>query len=189
MSALTPAGDGDDLEFDLDRHRAARREARHVPALRMEGKRYELPIELPVDVFEPLTQLNMDVSVLIRQVLDVRKQAEENDESANLAIMSAVIDMLVVNPKLPQDLVEAVKEMGRRLLGDEAYAVLARSRPSKDDLGDLVKYLAGQYGVSLGEASRSSGSSKEPGTTSRPTSRGGAKTSGTSTGGRRTRAS
>lgn len=183
MSALSPTDPDIEFDFDFDKNRAARREARQrVPALRIAGQRYELPLELPVDVLEPLADLNMDVSLLIRQVLDVRKQAVEDGEAQNEALLGAVIDMLVVNPSLPRELVAAVKEMAQRLLGPSGYTALAAARPTVPDLGAVMKYIAAQYGVGLGEASRSSDSSDGSGTTSSLTSGGEAATSATSGG-------
>lgn len=173
MSALNPTTDLDSaFDLDLDAARTARREAlQQAPGIKLGGRRIELPVELPVDVLEPLSTLDMDVSLLIRQALDARAQAKENDEATNLALMGAVIDMLVVNPALPRDVVEAVKEMGRRLLGAEGYAHLVSCRLTLPDLGVIAKYLFAQYGVGLGESSGSSSSSGQAGTTSKPTSR------------------
>ncbi len=161
----------EDFELDLDAARTGRREGgKKVPSLRISGTRYELPVELPVDVLAPLTEVNMDVSLLIRQVLDARNEAVENGAAANEAILDAVVNMLIANPNLPTELVDAVKTMASRLLGDEGYAALVAYRPTVGDLGAIAKHLGRQYGVGLGEASPSSDSSEGTGTTSNPTS-------------------
>lgn len=171
MSALTPSAELDEaFGLDIDSLRAAKREARQqAPGVTIGGRRLDLPIELPADVLEPLTTLNMDVSVLIRQALDARDTGG-GDEASNLKLMGAVVDMIVVNPSLPRDLVEAVKEMGRRLFGGEGYTYLVAQRLTLPELGLIAKYVLGQYGVSLGESFGSSSSSAEAGTTSKPTS-------------------
>lgn len=161
----------DDLGFDLnlDSLRSARREAApRTPGLRISGERIPLPPELPLDVLEPLTRIDMDISVLIRQVLDARRAG---GEQANETMLGAIIDMIVVNPQLPQDLIEAVKEMGRRLLGPAGYELLVGFRPTIADIGVIARYVMTQYGVGLGEASPSSDSSEGTGTTSKPTSK------------------
>lgn len=158
----------DDLELDLDQGRAASNE--HKPKrIRVGGKLIDLPQELPIDVFEPLLDVDADVSLLFRQALDARETAGDNQ----MGLVSAVIDMLVVNPQLPKQLVEAVKEMARRLVGDEGYADLAAARLSTAEAGKIAKFLGRAYGVSLGEASPSSGSAEEgSGATSQLTSSG-----------------
>jgi hypothetical protein len=184
--SLTP--DPDDLDFglDLDSQRSARAEVTRVPFVVLNGERHELPVELPLDVLEPLTGVNVDISLLIRQVLDARATGEK----ANEELLGAIVDMLIVNPKLPTEVVDAVKEMARRLLGAEGYAALVAFRPTTKDVGSIAKYVLRQYGVGLGEASPSSASVEGTGTTSKPTSRGGTTgTSATSGGRRRTRAS
>lgn len=190
MSSNTPAVVVDDFEFDfdLDSARAAAAEAvGHKPAIKLpnpdggEPIRVELPVELPLDVLQPLVNIDVDLSILIRQALDARKEGSTED------IVSAVVDMLVVNPALPRDLVEAATTMARRLVGsDEAYDRLCAARMSIPEIGRLVKYLGRRYGVGLGEASPSSDSSEGTGTTSRPTGPAAtpAKTSGRSGGSR-----
>lgn len=184
--SLSPDPDDLDFELDLDGQRSARAELTRTPALKVNGERIELPAELPLDVLEPLTKVNIDVSLLIRQVLDARGTGE----AANEELLGAVVDMLIVNPSLPVEVVDAVREMSRRLLGAEGYAALVAFRPTVKDVGSIAKYVIRQYGIRLGEASPSSDSSEGTGTTSKPTSPGGTTgTSATSGGRRRTRGS
>lgn len=168
---ITPTPE-DDLGFDLDLDsmRTARAEVTRTPGIRLGGTRLELPPELPLDVLEPLTSINVDVAVLIRQVLDTRR---ENSDAANEAVLDVVVDQLVVNPKLPSELITAVKTMASRLLGEEGYAHLVAQRLYLKDIGEIVKFLLRTYGIRLGEASPSSGSSEGTGTTSTPISPGG----------------
>ena len=181
----------DEFELDLDSARSARAEMGPPPTVKIDGEVLELPRELPLDVLEPLTGINVDVSVLVSQVLDARKEAKDSGEAANEAMLEAVVNMLVVNPSLPAELVDAAKEMARRLFGPEGYAHLIKQRLSLKDIAALARFLLRRYGVGLGEALPSSDSSEGTGTTSKPTSRGAIRgsTSGTSGGRRRTRAS
>ena len=176
----------DDFELDLDGSRSARVEVTDEPrVVRIGGLLLEVPAELPLDVLEPLTTINVDISVLIRQVLDARNSAGAQEE-----ILGAVVDMLMVNPSLPTEVIDCAKTMAQRLFGDEGYAHLVEQRLYLKDVGLLVKWLMRRYGVGLGEASPSSDSSEGTGTTSKPTSPGATTvTSATSGGRRRTRAS
>ena len=188
MSTQTTSG----FDLDLDAQRAASREAKQqAPSLTIGGRRYELPIELPVDVFEPLTTLDVDASLLVSMALDARKEAQQNGEAATEAVLQSVVNMIVANPNLPMDLVEAIKTGALRLLGEDCYTALVGFRPSIGELGAIAKHLSSQYGVGLGEALPSSDSSDGTGETSKPTSRRGtrATTSGRSTGRRQTRGS
>ena len=186
MSAPTTTG-GPALDLDAARE-ARQREGRGIPpSLKFDGVSYELPVELPVDVFEPLADLNVDVSLLVRMALDAYNGAQDAGESANLALLDTLIDLVVANPKLPTELVDAVKTGARRLLGDDCYEALVAWRPTVGDLAAIAKHLGRQYGVGLGEASPSSDSSGDTETTSKPTSTGTARaqTSGRSGGTRK----
>lgn len=155
----------DEFDLDLDAARSAASEAhQHKPAIKVGGQRIELPEELPLDVLQPLLHLDVDLSILLRQALDARR-AGSNDDA-----ISAVVDMLVMNKSLPQDIVTAATTMARRLVGDEGYERLVAARLTLPEIGRLAKYLGRRYGVGLGEASPSSGSSEGTGTTSSPTS-------------------
>lgn len=155
--------------FDLTAERAARTEAKTPEVIRIGDTVVTLPIELPLDVFAPLKNLDVDLALLMRQALNMA--SEGGDEQA--AATSLVIDLLVSNPNLPRDLIDAIEEVGRRLLGEEGIAALVAFRPAKEDLAVLAKGLFAHYGVGLGEASASSDSSADAGTTSKPTSSGG----------------
>jgi hypothetical protein len=175
-------------ELDLDSARSARAEVTRTPAVKIAGRRLELPTELPLDALEPLTAIDVDVSVLIRQVLDARNQAKETGETAdNEAILGAIIDMLVVNPSLPVQLIDAVKEITRRLFGPEGYEHLVASKLSIKDVGLIAKYIGRQYGVGLGEASPASESSEAAGTTSKSTSSASTTSTSAASGSRRAR--
>jgi hypothetical protein len=158
----------DDVLIDLDAGRAARLEAQpRCPKVRLNGNVHNLPLEVPLDVFSPLKNLDVDFPLLVRTAVDAVK-GQTGDAQA--AATSLVIDLLVANPGLPKDMLDAFEQMGRRFLGDAAFEDLMAFRPSKEDLGLLVKGLFTNYGVSLGELSASSETSEDAGTTSKPTS-------------------
>jgi hypothetical protein len=174
MTIATPDPVGVDDVIDLDRERAQRREARGKPMpVRFGGQQIaELPVELPLDVFEPLKALDVDIALLIRQALDIQQANGEGEQAA--AATSLVIDLLVTRPSLPHDVVEAVIEMGKRLLNSEDYPdgfdKFLAQRPSREDVATFAKGVFRRYGVGLGEALPSSASSANGETTSKPTS-------------------
>jgi hypothetical protein len=160
--------DDDEDIFDLAKQRTVRREATGAKPIRLKFAEtvHTLPDELPLDVFGPLEDINVDVALLIRLALDAR----EGREGATKDATNIVIDMLVTNPALPREVLAAIREMAIRLLGQACYDDLIASRPSREDLGGIATFLFERYGVNLPEASEPSGSSDDDGTTPRPTS-------------------
>lgn len=170
-----------DFELDLDAARTARAEVSDKPSgVKIGGRLLAIPSELPLDVLAPLTTINVDISVLIRQVLDARQTEGGNEE-----ILGAVVDMLMVNPSLPTEVIDCVKQMAERLFGEEGYAHLVAQRLTLKDVGLLAKWLMRRYGVGLGEASPSSDSSEGTGTTSTQTSQPGTPASTSAASGKR----
>ena len=159
-----------EMTFDLDAARAARREKLGAPGVTIGGQRLELPIEFPIDVLAPLTELDFDASVLVRIAVDARKEAEAAGQNGTAAMLDAALDILVSNPKLPMDLVEACKTMARRMFGEDGYTHLAAQRLAIPDIVALTQFVGRAYGVGLGEALQLSDSSEGTGTTSRQTS-------------------
>lgn len=157
----------DDL-LDLDAHRAARREARgRTPRLRIGGNVYDLPVEFPLDVLAPLLDVNLDLGLIAKVLLDAM---DGDDPEGQREAIGLVLDLLITNPTLPTEAIEAAQNIARNLLGDDAYAALIDSRPSREDLSALVRGLIRLYGVSLGESSPSTDSSSSGGETSNETS-------------------
>lgn len=144
-----------DSRADRARQRAARREGRgDTLAIRFKGADVAtLEAEFPLDVLEPLQRVNVDVTLLVRQAMDLAK-AEGSDEQ--MAMLGFIVDVLAANPELPKELVGAVKEMARRLFGQQGYEALVTQRPTPWDIGALIGRLMGWYGVNLGESSGSS---------------------------------
>lgn len=125
-----------------------------------------LPSEFPLTVLEPLTGLNVDVAYVIRAASQVTAQ---DQRQAGFQLM---VDVLAANPHLPVEIIAAVKEMGRRLLGQDGYDALVAAGVTGWDVRDLVKGVLGWYGMSLGESSPSTPSSVNGGETSNQTSNG-----------------
>jgi hypothetical protein len=171
MVAAPNIPEEDDDFLDLDRERALRRELSGKPlTLKLNGNTHELPFELPLDVFQPLEAIDVDVAMLIRLAMDHNGGKDVREDATNV-----VIDMLITNPRLPMDIIGAIRNMGNNLLGTDAYNDLVAMRPSREDIGVLSKRLFAKYGVGLGESSESSASSAGAGTTSKQTSSGSTK--------------
>lgn len=169
MTEPTPA------RGDLDAKRIQRAQAR---AIAREGKGDKLPIifggrviaqldaEFPLDNLEPLQDVNVDVALLIQQAV-ANANATGAPGQANLEL---VVNVLAANPDLPKELIGAVKEIGRRLLGPVGYDDFCTQRPTPWDITALIGDLFSWYGMTLGEALRSSTSSAPDGRTSNTTS-------------------
>jgi hypothetical protein len=131
-----------------------------------------LPVEVPISVFEPLQEINVDIAFFVKQLFAVWQSQQESDEGGRTAAIGMLTDILVANPDLPVQVLNAGRECLKRLIGDEAYDAFIAMKPSVQDVRDLLTYLAEQYGVGLGEASESTDSSQTNGPTSSPTSDG-----------------
>ena len=160
---------------DLDAKRLARAQAR---AARQEAQGETLPIvfggtvitelsaEFPLDALEPIQHINLDIALLIQQAV-----ANANAEDAARANMELVVNILAINPDLPKELVGAVKEIGKRLLSESGYAAFCAARPTPWDVAALATDMFSWYGLTLGEAWRSSTSSGVDGGTSNTNSK------------------
>lgn len=161
--------------IDLGRRRAERAKAR---AAKREGRGETLDIrdgdlmiatlgaEFPLDIVEPLVDVNLDIALVVEQAIQV---ASADSQAQQMASLDLIAQILAANPNLFRELIDAVKEMGRRLFGAEGYAALVATRPTPWDVVDMIKDLMSWYGVSLGESSPLSTSSSD-GETSRPIS-------------------
>lgn len=162
----TPLGDLDVKRLERARARAARQEARgDTLPITLGGQVIAtLGAEFPLDVLEPLADINLDIALLMQQAVAA---AQASDNAANVDL---IVNILAANPDLPREFLAAVKEIGRRLLGDGGYAAFVAARPSPWDVGALASVLLQWYGVSLGESSGSSDASSTSGVTSNTTS-------------------
>ncbi|MEU6713041.1 hypothetical protein ABZ897_16285 [Nonomuraea sp. NPDC046802] len=151
--------DNEGAVLDLDAARASRSSTKGKPIpLRFGGEIIcLLPAELPVDVLEPLAHLKVDTALIARTVLKAIK--ETNQVQAGLSIAAMFVDMVIQNPKLPGELLDAVRLMGRRLMTDEGYERFVAERPSIADVAAFIKGLAGRYSFRLGESQPSSSGS------------------------------
>jgi hypothetical protein len=144
--------------LDLDAKRDERAKAR---AARHEGRGDTLPVvfggqaivtldaEFPMSVLEPLTALNVDIAYLIRGAVQMMAASEAEQRTATVGLL---VDVLAASPGLPGEIITAVKEMGRRLLGDDGYAAFTAQSPTWWDVRDLIQGLMDWYGVRLGES-------------------------------------
>lgn len=157
--------------LDLDHARAARHEGDgDRKTVRFGGQVIAvLPVELPLRTLQPLLDLNVDVPLLVRQILDLSGMG---DEQRNTAATGLLVDILTMNPNLPRELIDAVQQIGRNLFGDDGYQRFLDQDPSGADVAALVKGLLRWYGVSLGESPGSSVSPPDGGGTSKSTSNG-----------------
>lgn len=151
------------LEIDLD---AIISEAqRDTIPLILGGKTYDLPAELPLDVFGPF--LSLDVSDVLADIVAVVDKDKSDEKFA-----SVVIDALFERPDLPIDMVKAAGEAAKLLLGEEAYAAFWAARPGLKVMRGFWKELSGAYSVTLLDFFGSSDSSESTGDQSQPTSSG-----------------
>lgn len=127
-----------------------------------------LPVELPIDVFAPLKDIDEALMLLLHEAM---KMATGPDAAAKWEATDLVVGLLASTPRLPVQVIEVAKGIGENLMGAEGFAAFMALRPSKEDIGSLVKRVFRFYGVSLGEALPSSDSSETGGGTSSTTSK------------------
>lgn len=158
----TALGDLDARRLERARARAARQEARGeiLPIIFGGQVIAEIGAEFPMDVLEPLASINLDIALLAQQAV-AAAQGEDGGASIEL-----IVNILAANPDLPGEAIAAVKEIGKRLLGEGGYAAFVAQRPTPWDVAALVSVLFTWYGVTLGESSRSSDAASTGGPTS-----------------------
>jgi hypothetical protein len=158
------------LDLDAERKtRAAEREGKQRPLpIRFGGEEIAvLPVELPIDVLAPLRNLDGDLTLILRQAMQARNTGQDTAATTDL-----VVDVLASNPALPVTALDTITKVARNLFTDEGFERLLAQHPSGQDYAALVKGVFRFYGLSLGEASPSSGSSTDgrgatsPGTSS-----------------------
>lgn len=163
--------DLDILDLDADRaSRAAQREGKGASLpIRFGGEKIaDLPVELPLDVLLPLREIDEDLALMFRTVMQMASQ--QTGEASRMDATNLVVDLLVSNPNLPTVMLDTAAQIGRNLLTVEGYDKFIAQRPSREDIGALIKGVFRYYGVSLGEASAPSDSSDSGGATSNTTS-------------------
>lgn len=172
QAATGPSIESDFAVLDLDlarKQRAAAREGRREPLpVRIGGQTIAvLPVELPINVLEPLRSLDSDLTLILRSSMDAMRA---RDTTAVRDAGEIVVDVLAANPNLPVAVLDTISDVARRLLGQDGLNALMAAGPSTDDLAALSKGVFRFYGVTLGEASAPSGSSTSGGATSNTTS-------------------
>lgn len=148
--------------IDLD---AAIRESSFPDGIQVpyKGTTYVLPAELPLDVFDPLLSPDFDLVGLIKTVLGEDGQAEGD-------LGDAVISVLFKRPNLPLEVRDTIYASLALLFGEDQWTQFQAQRPGVATLTVLIKGLFTSYGVALGEAFGSGGSSESDGDSSKETS-------------------
>lgn len=139
---------------------------------------FTLPAELPVDVFDPFLADEFNLSGLIRDGIGrykaetdrhkaevARKDAGEDVTPKGPQLSKVVLDTLFDRPDLPLEVVKTIYASFELLFGADQYARFKTQRPSLEDYQFLTAALLDMYGVSLGEALASPGSSESDGAT------------------------
>lgn len=158
------------IDLDLAREqRAAQREgqSKGLP-IKIGGEVIAtLPVEMPINVFAPLSQIDEALMLLLHEAM---KMGSGSDAAAKWEATDLVIGLLASTPRLPVQVIEVAKGIGENLLTPTGFAKFLAAEPSKEDIGELGKRILRFYGVSLGEALPSSDSSETGGGTSSTTS-------------------
>lgn len=152
---------------------AAGREARgETFALDLGGEHpVELHAEFPIDVLSPLRELDEEMAFVIREAFKLATSGNDRDDQ--VAGLQMMVDLLVMSPNLPTQLIDVAQRIAVRLIGEQGMVDLMAARPSLQDIAALVGAVADWYAASLGEAFGSRESSTNDSETSKPISNGG----------------
>lgn len=156
-----------DFKIDLDAARRERQQPEGLPLV-IGGQEFNLPAELPLDVFDPFLDETFDLAGLIRE--GIEKATSTGEDGKERGIEGAVIDILFLRPDLPLDIINRVYRAFEVLFGAEQYKAFKSHRPSLVDYATLFRLLFKAYGVGLGEAFASLASSGDAGEPQQPTS-------------------
>lgn len=157
------------IDLDAERQsRAAQREGKRTDLpIRVGGEVIAtLPVELPLDVFAPLRELDESITLAVRGLM----QAQRGGAAEKWNAAELVIDLLAAAPTLPSDVLDVVRQIGVNLLTEDGVTKLLANRPSGEDLAFFAKKVFEFYGVTLGESSAPGDSSTSDGETSSTTS-------------------
>ncbi|MEV7011781.1 hypothetical protein [Streptosporangium sp. NPDC051022] len=126
-----------------------------------------MPSGLPLHALAPLMKLDVDMAYL----LHVLEQALlSGNTTTDAEVIGMVIGLLSKTPNLPAQLVKAGREVAVEILTQEGYDRFMAERPEIEDVVELVKGLAAEWGVGRGESSPPSGGSPSGTEGSTPTS-------------------
>jgi hypothetical protein len=156
-----------DTPMNLGAQRAKRNERRPQPQFVLDGGVVvKAPKGLPIPAFAPLKNIDLDLALLSRLVLEAQRAG--GAEAAG----QILIDFFIGNPRLPWQVLDAVSQVLRNLFTDEGFEALLAWGPEPEDMAAIARALFDHYGASLGELSGSSTSSTGTGEPSTPTSDG-----------------
>lgn len=157
------------LNLDAARRARLARKGETIPVIFKGETIAEIVPELPMRALAPLLDLaELDLPLILRQGMDVYKSTGSEAKAAE-AMLDMAINVFFQHPKLPVQLVEAVREIGRRILTPEGFDRFMALEPTVPDVLELARGLASVFGVGLGE-SRPSTTGSPGGTTSPRTS-------------------
>lgn len=173
------------LDLNLDALRAVEAEAqdKHF-RFQLGGQTFEFPPSLPLDVLGPMLPQIPAIIDLLKPILDESVTPGEDLNLDELDIGKS-IEMLIKNPMLPVNVVNAVIASAGKLF-DTQWADFISKRPTFTEARVLFAEAWKFYGLSLGELSRSAGLSATDGGTSKATSKGGTASTPARSGGKRT---
>lgn len=131
--------------------------------LTMGGTDFELPPELPIDVFDPFLSEDLDVVWLIRKFYG-------DFMASNVTTADVVFGIFEERPDLHKQILAALREGLGLLMGPEQYDAFLATRPSVQGIIRFVSALMDEYGAELGELFASPTSSESDGATQKETS-------------------
>jgi hypothetical protein len=118
------------------------------------------PAELPADALDPLLSDDLNLMGLLGEAMN---------SSGDIGT-GAIVDLVFRNGNLPGQLIAAVKEIYKALLGEDEFEDFKAHKPSVPEYVRLTKALATIYAVDLGKLFGLGGSSASDSQTSSPTS-------------------
>ncbi|GAB2859377.1 hypothetical protein GCM10022221_68710 [Actinocorallia aurea] len=134
--------------------------------------------EFPAAALAPLLELDQEIAYTIRQVVtlavervnagDDDTKKEKKDQTGEL--IGSIIELLMMRPNLPIDLIRIARQIGTGILGEDGMAGLEAEKPSLQDYIEVVKTIWWWHGEALGKSLSFSKPSSTGGTTSTPTS-------------------
>lgn len=155
------------LDDDVIDLRAGRREAtRRPPRVAIGGEIFELPLELPASVLDPLFDGELDGIIAV--LVDLVSSADVTNPSKT--DLAPLFERIRSNPLVIKEALGAARSVFRNLIGPDDWPRWEQTRPGITDYISLARVAWQRYGVGLGEALGLSSSSGGDGQTSKQTS-------------------
>jgi hypothetical protein len=150
------------------RAKAAGRENHEEPIVWRNETIAVLPAEPPLSALAPLRRVDQEIAMVLSEIMETASR--QGQGAAQTATF--LLNMLVQRQDLPSQLIDVVREMTEEIITAEGLAKFLAGKPSPWDYVALISGALAHWGVSLGEASRSTDSSStgSGGPTSKSTS-------------------